>query len=93
MPDALTDRGCPTAVPTSVATPSVLPIARTSSCLPLNANEEVRAATLSSLTCASLCSRFSVSPSEKYSLSLSEDMFTNGSTAVERSPSVAWAPA
>src|ERR1700732_1168551 len=49
----------------------------------LNENEEVRAATCSSLISASELSSSSVSPSEKYSCSLSPLRFTNGSTAIE----------
>ena len=54
-----------------------------STSLPLNENDEVRAITRS---CGIFASRFSSSsemPSEKYSWSLSELMFTNGSTATE----------
>ena len=54
-----------------------------SSSLPLKSNEEVRAATCSSLIRESELSSSSVSPSEKYSCSLSPLMFTNGSTAKE----------
>ena len=51
--------------------------------VPLNENAEVRAATCSSLIAASELSSSSVSPSEKYSCSLSPLRFTNGSTAIE----------
>src|SRR5271156_4233210 len=51
--------------------------------LPLNENAEVRAATCSSLISASELSSSSVSPSEKYSCSLSPLRFTNGNTAIE----------
>src|ERR1700722_19220739 len=51
--------------------------------LPLNENAEVRAATWSSLTSVRELSSSSVSPSEKYSCSLSPLMLTNGSTAIE----------
>ena len=51
--------------------------------LPLNENAEVRAATCSSLISLSELSSSSVSPSEKYSCSLSPLIFTNGSTAIE----------
>ncbi len=51
--------------------------------LPLNENAEVRAATCNSLISARELSSSSVSPSEKYSCSLSPLMFTNGSTAIE----------
>src|ERR1700688_3940473 len=49
----------------------------------LKENEEVRAATCSSLISASELSSCSVSPPEKYSCSLSPLRFTNGSTAIE----------
>src|ERR1700682_698924 len=49
----------------------------------LNENEDVRAATCSPLISASELSSSSVSPSEKYSCSLSPLRFTNGSTAIE----------
>src|SRR5207302_5518191 len=49
----------------------------------LNENEEVRAATCNPLISASELSSSSVSPSEKYSCSLSPLRFTNGSTAIE----------
>src|SRR5215467_13577771 len=55
----------------------------TSVSLPLNEKEDVRAVTCSSFTCASALRISSVSPSEKYSCSLSPLMFTNGSTAME----------
>src|SRR6201987_395632 len=51
--------------------------------VPLNENAEVRAATCSSLIAASELRSSSVSPSEKYSCSLSPLRFTNGSTARE----------
>src|ERR1700721_278649 len=51
--------------------------------VPLNENAEVRAATCNSLISESELSSSSVSPSEKYSCSLSPLMFTNGSTAIE----------
>src|SRR6202050_2816002 len=51
--------------------------------VPLNENAEVRAATCSSLISASELRSSSVSPSEKYSWSLSPLRFTNGSTAIE----------
>src|ERR1700691_6669585 len=54
-----------------------------SGCSPWNENEDVRAATCSSLIRESELSSSSVSPSEKYSCSLSPLMFTNGSTAME----------
>jgi hypothetical protein len=51
--------------------------------LPLKENADVRAATCSSLISLSELSSSSVSPSEKYSCSLSPLRFTNGSTAIE----------
>src|ERR1700758_1089298 len=54
-----------------------------SGCCPWNENDEVRAATCSSLIRESESSSSSVKPSEKYSCSLSPLMFTNGSTAIE----------
>src|SRR5215472_6530489 len=51
--------------------------------VPLNENADVRAATCNSLISASELSSSSVSPSEKYSCSLSPLMFTNGNTAIE----------
>ena len=55
-----------------------------STSLPLNENDEVRAMTRSSGTCARRFSSSSEMPSAKYSWSLSGLMFTNGSTAIER---------
>jgi hypothetical protein len=49
----------------------------------LNWNDEVRAATLNSGTRASTLRISSLMPSEKYSLSASPDMFTNGRTAID----------
>jgi len=60
---------------------------------PLNWNEEVRPATLRSFTCASALRISSAMPSEKYSLSLSALMFTNGSTAMAFSLIAACLPA
>src|SRR5215469_16747736 len=54
-----------------------------SGCSLANENEEVRAATCSPLILESELSSSSVSPSEKYSCSLSPLIFTNGSTAME----------
>jgi hypothetical protein len=51
--------------------------------VPLNENAEVRAATCSPSISESELSSSSVSPSEKYSWSLSPLMFSNGSTAIE----------
>src|ERR1700730_18886738 len=51
--------------------------------LPLNEKADVRAATCSSLIRERELSSSSVSPSEKYSCSLSPLMFTNGNTAME----------
>jgi len=52
---------------------------------PLNANDDVRAGTRRSGICASALSSSSVIPSEKYSLSVSPLMFSNGMTATDRS--------
>ena len=60
---------------------------------PLNWNEEGRPATLRSFTCASALRISSAMPSEKYSLSLSALMFTNGSTAMAFSLIAACLPA
>jgi hypothetical protein len=68
----------------SVATLSRRPISRTSSCLPLNANDELRAVTRSPGTRASWLRISSASPSEKYSLDGSSLRLANGSTAIER---------
>src|SRR4029077_4904178 len=54
-----------------------------SGCAPWNENDEVRAATCSSLIWDREFSSSSVSPSEKYSWLGSPLMFTNGSTAIE----------
>src|ERR1700733_14046551 len=54
-----------------------------SGCCPWNENDEIRAATCSSLMLEREFSNSSVSPSEKYSCSLSPLMLTNGSTAIE----------
>src|ERR1700745_134539 len=71
-------------LPSSTApTFSLRAIVPISAFLPLNENAEVRAATCSSLISASELSSSSVSPSEKYSCSLSSLRFTNGSTAME----------
>src|SRR5215467_3304154 len=51
--------------------------------LPLKEKDEVRAVTCSSLMRARELRISSVSPSEKYSCSLSPLMFTNGNTAIE----------
>src|ERR1700675_567684 len=56
---------------------------RTSSFLPLKANDEVRAATCKPDTLDSAVIRSSVMPSLKYSFSLSELMLTKGSTATD----------
>ena len=71
-------------LPSSTApTFSLRAIVPMSASLPLNENAEVRAATCSSLISASELSSSSVSPSEKYSCSLSPLRFRNGSTAIE----------
>src|SRR5438093_1844939 len=62
---------------------SFVPMVRTSSFLPLKANDEVRAATYNPETLDSVVIRSSVMPSLKYSFSLSELMLTNGSTATD----------
>src|SRR5882762_8785407 len=54
-----------------------------SGCSPWNENDDVRAATRSSLIRVSELRSSSVRPSEKYSCSLSPLKFTNGSTAIE----------
>ena len=69
----------------TVATLSRRPISRTSSCRPLNANDDVRAATRSPGTRASWLRISSDRPSEKYSFSTSWLRFANGSTAIELS--------
>src|SRR5580765_1806143 len=83
---------CCTLPSTRLATPSAAPILRISVLVPLNENDDVRAATLSSGTWARRLSSVSVMPSEKYSLALSDDMLTKGSTAVDAAPSDAAAP-
>src|SRR5580658_2546669 len=67
----------------TAATFSLCATVAMSGCSPWNEKEEVRAATWSSLIRESAFSTSSVSPSEKYSCSLSPLMFTNGSTAIE----------
>jgi len=62
---------------------SFSPTVRRSSVLPLNWKEEVRAATRNPGILARSLSSSSDRPSEKYSCSLSELMFTKGSTAIE----------
>ena len=71
------------------ATLSLRAISAMSTSLPLNENDDVRAMTRSSGTCASRLSSSSEMPSAKYSCSLSALMFTKGSTAMERSVAVA----
>ena len=73
------------------ATLSLRAISAMSTSLPLNENDEVRAMTRSSGTCARRLSSSSEMPSAKYSCSLSALMFTKGSTAIERSVAVATA--
>ena len=68
-------------------TPSFSPIARTSSALSLNANEDVRAATRSASTFVSAWMISSLRPSLRYSLSFSWLRFRNGSTAIDGPPS------
>jgi hypothetical protein len=71
-------------LPSSIApTFSLRAIVPMSLSWPLNEKADVRAATCSSLISASELSSSSVSPSEKYSCSLSPLKFTNGSTAIE----------
>src|SRR5580658_4565453 len=67
----------------TVATLSLWTTVLSSTFLPLKKNEEVRAATCSSLIRERELSNSSVSPSEKYSWLASPLMFTNGSTAIE----------
>src|SRR5215471_18138910 len=66
----------------TVATLSLCATVTMSGCS-LNENDEVRAATWSPSISAIELSNSSVSPSEKYSCSLSPLKFTNGSTAIE----------
>ena len=72
-----------------VPTFSFSPTVRRSSVFPLNWKEEVRAATRSPGILARSLSSSSARPSEKYSCSLSELMFTKGSTAIEAVPGAA----
>src|SRR5215469_613514 len=72
-----------------VLTLSFSPTVRRSSVLPLNWNEDVRAATRSVGIFAKSLSSSSERPSEKYSCSLSELMLTKGSTAIEAVPDCA----
>src|SRR5205814_7089426 len=65
------------------ATSSFCPIERRSSFFPLSENEEVRPITRRPSTWASALRISSEMPSEKYSCSLSELRFTNGSTAID----------
>ena len=75
----------------TLATLSLRAISAMSTSLPLNENDEVRAMTRSSGTCARRLSSSSEMPSAKYSCSLSALMFTKGSTAIERSVAAATA--
>src|SRR5258706_1870242 len=59
------------------------PISSTLTFLPLNENEDVRAATFKFSIFASAFSSSSASPSQKYSFSGSVLIFANGSTAIE----------
>jgi hypothetical protein len=59
------------------------PISESVLLLPLNENDEVLEVTLSSRIFASALMISSVIPSEKYSASLLELMFTKGSTAMD----------
>ena len=63
-------------------TPSFSPICRTSTSLPLKANDEVREATCMPGTLASALMISSVMPSLKYSFSGSALMLASGSTAI-----------
>src|SRR5215469_7107512 len=65
------------------ATFSLCAIVLMSASFPLNEKDDVRAETCSSVMRASELRISSVSPSEKYSCSLSPLIFTNGSTATE----------
>src|SRR5215470_2119773 len=63
-----------------------VPISLTFRFLPLNENEEVRAATFKSSIFASAFSSSSANPSQKYSFSASALMLTKGRTAIEGLP-------
>ena len=76
---------------TMLVTPSVSPTLRRSSFFPLKWNDDVRPATFSPFTRASASRSSSVIPSEKYSCSLSELRFTNGSTAIDGIAPAGWA--
>jgi hypothetical protein len=65
------------------ATPSVFAISEMSVFCPLNWNDEVREATSRSGVRASALRISSVRPSANHSCSSSEDMLTNGSTAID----------
>src|ERR1700757_4731739 len=71
----------------TVATFSCWPMLRMSSVFPLNTKDEVRAGTRNPLTWESAVHKSSVIPSLRYSFSLSELMFTKGSTATDFVPS------
>ena len=68
-------------------TPSCLAISGSGVSLPLNAKDDVREITFRSPILASRFNSSSVSPSAKYSFSLSGERFANGSTAIDLSPS------
>src|SRR5438132_3236958 len=77
LPDFLT-------LPSStLLTCSARPISSTLTFLPLNENEDVRAATFKLSIFASALSSSSARPSQKYSFSGSALIFANGSTAIE----------
>src|SRR6266498_2181916 len=65
------------------ATLSAFAIVATSTSLPLNENDEVRAITRNCGICANWFNSSSDKPSEKYSCSLSELMLTKGRTAMD----------
>ena len=67
----------------TVATWSCSPTTRSSCCLPLNENADMRAATCRPSTRDSALMMSSAIPSPKYSFCLSSLKFTNGSTAID----------
>src|SRR5580698_10852932 len=73
-------RTLPSRIAPTLRSRAMVPIFRF---LPLNEKADVRAETCSALMRASELSISSVSPSEKYSCSLSALILTNGSTAIE----------
>ena len=67
----------------TVRTPSFSPTARRSSCFPLNAKHDVRAATRRPPCCTRTLMISSVIPSAKYSSSATGLMLANGRTAID----------